>query len=147
MKTVLLSLFILSSICMSASNNSTDFQTILISRVWARCEKDGNINDGKIKIRFTATHDTLVMILEENGRTQKMTAEYYLSSTPDIIFDKRKIGNKDGAYVIVNSSQDCIVLTINSFSDIRIEYTFMSKDQNSGKEFMYDSTVVAVDNH
>ena len=147
MKTFFFSLFILSNISVFASNDTTDFMTILTNNVWATCDKEGNINDGNVKIRFSASPDTLMMLLEENGKIQKMTAEYYLSSTPDTTFNESKIGNREGEYVIVKSSQPegYIILTINSFSDKCIEYTFRAKI-NSEQEYIYDSVVIAVDN-
>ena len=145
MKTfLLLSMFVLNGISAFVSDETPDFITILTSNVWAPCDRDGKIDDDGITKRFRATYDTLVMLLEENGKTQEMTAEYYLSSTPDTTFYRSKIGNKQGSYVIINTSGGNVILTINSFSENRIEYTFRSNVNNSGKEFIYDSVVVAV---
>lgn len=104
--TIIITLLIL---CMQIKAQSTDFE-LLTSRTWSTSSNSKQDFIGLVgKTNYNKDNVTInIYDLYIDGKfieKRKIIAEFYLSDTPDKIFDEKKKKNKKGKYIIEKNKE------------------------------------------
>lgn len=119
-------LFIL--ICHYANAESPEYslKEIFTSSMWTVRDEKGEIDNRIGRPCYSFTSDTLRISFVGLGQEWEVRKQYYLSSTPDLVFNKSKVGLSDaGPYIVVEDRENRLfIVKVNSFSSERIDYEY-----------------------
>lgn len=111
----------------------------LISSIWAARDENGAIDNRIGRPHYSFTCDTLRVSFVGLGQEWEVKKQYYLSCTPDAIFNKSKVGlSNAGPYIIVEDRENKLfVIKVTSFTNERIDYEYDYRIDVNGQIIEY----------
>lgn len=127
------------NICPNAEGPEYTLKETLTSSIWAVRNEKGEIDNRIGRPHYSFTSDTLCISFVGLGKEWEVKKQYYLSSAPDQVFNKSKVGMSDaGPYIIVEDRENKLfVIKVNSFSRERIDYEYDYRNDNRGQVIDY----------
>ena len=114
----------------------------LTRSIWAVRDEKGAIDNRVGRPCYSFTSDTLRVSFVGLGQEWEVKKQYYLSRTPDAIFNKSKVGLSNvGPYIIVEDRENkLLVIKVNSFTNERIDYEYDYRSDVNGQIVEYHKT-------